>query len=66
MQSHVLNDFMTEPLNFFFQMQLTAPELGKHLVIGQAMEKSLFDLFFETFKIGNTGWLCHRSLQFRA
>jgi len=53
---------MTEPFNFFFQMQLAAPEFDKHLVIRRAMEEGLIDLFFEPFKIGDMNCLFHNSL----
>ena len=66
MESFVLYWLVKEPFNFFFQMQLAAPEFGKHLAIRRALEESLIDLFFEPFKISKIGWLCHNSLQLHA
>jgi hypothetical protein len=55
-QGSIPERFMTNPLNFFFQMQLAEPEFGPHLaVVNRAMEQSLFDFIFEPFKISNEG-----------
>ena len=60
MQGSVPEHFMTKSLDFFFQMQLAAPEFSEHLaVVKRAMEESLFDFIFEPFKISNEGWVRH-------
>jgi hypothetical protein len=45
-----------EPFNFFFEMQLAAPQFNEHLaVVIRAMEQCLVDLIFEPLKISNMG-----------
>ncbi len=64
MQCSVPDQFMTETFNFFFQTQLAAPELNKHLaVVIRTIEQRLVDVVFESFNIGNTDRFCHISLR---
>jgi hypothetical protein len=56
-QAAVLNRFMTEPFEFFFEMQHTALEINDHQIISRAMQQSFANLIFDSleppFKISN-------------